>query len=135
MAKYNQDLFRTLLSVVKSIETVGMEGNLTPLTAVHCPLLAGLADPVDPRLEDEMPPVVKPNSLQVGWGKPSLSQGLPRRIGEGLAVGNHHQLYSLPDELQERHILHLLPLLLRRLQGCGSAFISSGSGSGSSILG
>ncbi len=119
---------------MKSIETVGMEGNLTPLAPVHCPLLAGLADPVHLRLDDEMPPIVKPNSLQVLWGKPSLGLGLPRRIGEGLAVGDHHQLDRLPDELQQRHVRHLLPLLLHHLQqGCGSAFISSGSGS--SILG
>ncbi len=135
LAKYYPSLLRTLLlSVVKTIETVRMEGHLTPLTAVHCPLFAGLADPVHLRLEDEVPPIVKTNSLQVGWGKPSLGLGLPRRIGEGLAVGNHHQLYSLPDELQQWHVLHLLPLLLHHLrQGCRSAFISSGSGS--SILG
>jgi hypothetical protein len=85
---YNQGLVRTLLYVVKSIETVRMEGNLTPLTTVHCPLLAGLADPMHIRLEDEMPPIVETNSLQVHRGKPSLGLGLPRWVGEGVAVGD-----------------------------------------------
>ena len=92
-----------------------MEGNLTPLTTVHCPLLAGLADPMHIRLEDEMPPIVETNSLQVHRGKPGLGLGLPRWVGEGVAVGDHHQLHSLPDELQEWHVLQLLPLLLHHL--------------------
>jgi hypothetical protein len=60
------------------------------------------------RLKYEMPLIVEKNSLQVHRGKPCLDLGFPRWVGVSVAVGNHHQIHSLPDELQEWHVLQLL---------------------------